>query len=92
MRNIEAGVARGELPPFPGPEGSSNPQLQGYPDWVAMKRFNPVSYLGDLSIPTLIVDAEEESLFDRKKNGLHIYRILKQILSLPYLKKIPAVI
>jgi uncharacterized protein len=84
MRNIEAMVARGELPAFPGPEGSSSPQLQGYPDWVAIKRFNPVSYLDDLSIPTFI-DAEEEGLFDRRQNGFLVYEAIKDRLESRYI-------
>jgi len=32
-----------------------------------MKRFDPLSYLENLKVPTLIIDAEEESLFDREK-------------------------
>jgi dienelactone hydrolase len=84
MRQVEAMVARGELPPFPGPEGSANPLLKGYPDWVAMKRFNPLSYLRDLNCPTLIIDAEQEGLFDREKNGLLAYEAIKDRLESSY--------
>lgn len=80
MRQVEAMVARGELPPFPGPEGIANPQLKGYPDWVAMKRFNPMSCLDSLNCPMLIIDSEEEGLFDREKNGLLAYETVKDRL------------
>jgi dienelactone hydrolase len=85
MRQLEAMVARGELPPFPGPEGFANPQLKGYPDWVAMKRFDPMSFLDSLNCPTLILDAEEEGLFDRKKNGLLAYEAIKDRLESRYI-------
>jgi dienelactone hydrolase len=85
MRQVEAMVARGELPPFPGPTGSQSSQLKGYPDWVAMKRFDPMSYLDDLNIPTLIIDAEKEALFDIRKNGLLAYETIKDRLEALYI-------
>jgi dienelactone hydrolase len=85
MRHVEAMVARGELPPFPGPQGPANPQLKGYPDWVAMKRFDPMSYLDNLDMPTLIIDAEDEALFDRTKNGLLVYETIKDRLESRYI-------
>ena len=77
VRSVETQMARGELPPFPGPAGNASPQLKGYPDWVAMKRFNPMSYAEQLTIPTLILDAQEEALFDTKKNGQLLYDAIK---------------
>ena len=73
MRQAETMVARGILPPYPGPGGTANPQLRGYPDWAAMKRFDPLSFADRLNVPTLIIDAEEESLFDTSKNGQLLY-------------------
>jgi len=84
MRQVEAMVARGELPPFPGPKDSPSPQLKGYPDWVAMKRFDPMSCLDDLKTPTLIIDAEEEALFDTRKNGLLVHEAIKDRLETRY--------
>jgi dienelactone hydrolase len=84
MRHVEAMVARGELPPYPGPKDTPNPQLKGYPDWVAMKRFDPMSRLNGLNAPTLIIDAEEEALFDTRKNGLLVYETIKDRLESRY--------
>ena len=39
-RQMAVATARGELPPFPGPEVLKNPGLKGYPDWAALKRFD----------------------------------------------------
>jgi dienelactone hydrolase len=77
IRFAEAMIARGELPPFPGPDGTKNPELKGYPDWVAMKRFKPMSYLHSLTAPTLIIDAEHETLFDIKENGQLMHNMIK---------------
>lgn len=85
MRQVEAMVARGELPPYPGPIDSQKSQLKGYPDWVAMKRFDPMTCLGDLNTPTLIIDAEEEALFDTGKNGLLAYEAIKDRLEACYI-------
>lgn len=85
MRHAEAMMARGELPPYPGPLSSANSELKGHPDWVAMKRFDPLSYLDGLNIPTLIIDAEKEVLFDTEKNGLLVYETIKDRLESRYI-------
>jgi hypothetical protein len=50
-----------------------------------MKRFDPMSYLDDLNIPTLIIDAEKEALFDIRKNGLLAYETIKDRLEALYI-------
>ncbi|MFQ3323100.1 MAG: dienelactone hydrolase [Pseudomonadales bacterium] len=84
VRTIETQMARGELLPFPGPTGNASPQLKGYPDWVAMKRFNPMSYAEQLAVPTLIIDAQEEALFDTTKNGQLLYNAIKNRVDARY--------
>lgn len=76
-RQMAVATARGELPPFPGPEVSKNPGLKGYPDWAALKRFDPMGQVDSLQVPTLIIDAEDEALFDRTKNGLLLHETIK---------------
>ena len=41
---------------------------------IASKRFDPMSCLDSLNCPTLIIGAEEESLFDRENyiNGVKV--------------------
>ena len=68
--------ARGEITPYPGPE-SASPGLRGYPDMIAMKRYDPAAYWPKVSSPTLIIDAENEELFDRRVNGLALHQSLK---------------
>ena len=75
--------ARGEITPYPGPE-SASPGLRGYPDMIAMKRYDPAAYWPSLSAPTLIIDAEDEELFDRRVNGLALYQSLKGRVTTDY--------
>jgi dienelactone hydrolase len=84
MRQAQTLVARGVIPPFPGPGGTANPQLRGYPDWAAMKRFDPLSFVDRLDVPTLIIDAEDESLFDTSQNGLLLYEAIKDRVEARY--------
>lgn len=76
--------ARGEIPPYPGPE-SGAPGLRGYPDLIAMKQYNPAAYWDQLSIPTLVIDAEDEELFDRTLNGQALHASLKDRVPARYL-------
>jgi len=76
-RKTEELTARGELPPYPGPTMSKSPGLKGYPNWAALKRYNPIKHAGQITVPTLIIDAENEQLFDRKMNGALLHEALK---------------
>ncbi|MFT5529285.1 MAG: dienelactone hydrolase [Alteromonadaceae bacterium] len=84
-RKMETATARGILPPFPSPAMAKNPALKGYPNWAAMKRFNPLSYADQIQVPTLIIDAENETLFDRKQNGLLLHDTIKERLESKYI-------
>ena len=68
--------ARGKITPYPGPE-SSSPGLEGFPDLIAMKRYDPAAYWDRLAVPTLVIEAEDEELFDRKLNGLALHESLQ---------------
>ena len=50
-----------------------------------MKRFNPISYADKLSVPTLIIDAEEETLFETKQNGQLLFETIKDRLDSRYI-------
>ncbi len=84
MRQAETLAARGEIPPYPGPESKGDPRLRGYPDWVALKQFEPLAALDRLDAPTLIIDAEDETLFDPAKNGGQMYEAIKDRLPSRY--------
>lgn len=84
-RQMAVATARGELPAFPGPEVPKNPGLKGYPDWSALKRFDPMLLVDSLHAPTLIIDAENEELFDRTKNGYLLHETIKDRLDSRYI-------
>ncbi|MEH6586141.1 MAG: alpha/beta fold hydrolase [Halioglobus sp.] len=84
MRQAETRVARGEIPPYPGPESKGDPRLRGYPDWVALKRFEPLADIDQLKAATLIIDAEGETLFDPAMNGGLLYEAIKDRLPSRY--------
>ncbi|MFT5814858.1 MAG: dipeptidyl aminopeptidase/acylaminoacyl peptidase [Psychroserpens sp.] len=85
MRQVETFKARGVITTFPGPKSRVNPLLSGFPDWVAMKRFYPLSYADKLKAPTLIIDAEQEFLFDTKQNGQLLHQPIKTRLDSRYI-------
>jgi len=76
--------ARGEIAPYPGPE-SGTPGLKGYPDLIAMKHYDPAAWWDKLAIPTLIIDAEDEELFDRTLNGKALHKNLQGRVDTKYL-------
>jgi dipeptidyl aminopeptidase/acylaminoacyl peptidase len=84
-RKIETLTARGILPAFPDATMAKNPALKGYPNWAAMKRFNPMNYVEQLNVPTLIIDAENETLFDRTQNGMLLHNSIKDRLDSKYI-------
>ncbi len=68
--------ARGEIDPIP--QGiDSAPGLAGTPDYAKMVRYRPITYASRVRAPTLFIDAEDEELFDRRKNGLAVHEIVK---------------
>jgi dipeptidyl aminopeptidase/acylaminoacyl peptidase len=84
-RKIETLTARGILPPYPDANMAKNPALKGYPNWAAMKQFNPISHVDQLQVPTLIIDAEDETLFDRSQNGVFLHSSIKDRLESKYI-------
>lgn len=60
--------ARGEADPVP--QGSDKaPNLNGWAILEKVVRYRPVEDAGKISIPILMIDAENEELFDRHKAG-----------------------
>lgn len=81
---LETQRARGETPPYPGPE-SGAPGLKGYPDLIAMKKYDPAAYWSKIAVPTLVIDASEEELFDTRLNGQALSDFLKWKVETRYL-------
>ncbi|MFT4519435.1 MAG: dienelactone hydrolase [Halioglobus sp.] len=84
VRALETRRARGNLQPYPGAE-SGSPGLKGYPDLGAMKRYDPAASWAALAVPTLVIDAEDEEMFDRKINGLALHDSLQGRVATRYL-------
>jgi pimeloyl-ACP methyl ester carboxylesterase len=85
MRQVEAMAARGIIPPYPGPKSKVNAMLRGFPDWVAMKRFDPMMHVTNLNAAMLIMDAKDEVLFENKENGKLLHDTIKDRLATRYL-------
>jgi len=77
------GIARGELPPFPGAE-SALPGLRGTMDWGKFRRWDPFARVDELEAATLVIDAADEELFDIAKNGHALYEAVKDRLTARY--------
>jgi dienelactone hydrolase len=74
--------ARGQIPPYPN---TATPPLKGFPDMIAIKQYDPAAYWDKLTVPTLIIEAEDEELFDRKLNGQALHETLKGRVATDYL-------
>jgi len=84
-RKIETAMARGDVAPFPNAITGKTPGLKGYSDWAAMKRFDSLIHADQLHMPTLIIDAENETLFERRKNGVLLHEAIKGRLEAKYI-------
>jgi len=76
--------ARGEIAPYPGAESTTG-ELKGFPDLANFMRYDPAAYWDNIKVPTLVIDAEDEELFDRSKNGQALYKSLKDRVASQYL-------
>ena len=78
-----AGKARGEFGPIP-PAADGAPGLAGTPDLAKMIRYRPIDTAERIRVPTLIIDAEREDLFDREQNGVALYEIVRKNTAAEY--------
>lgn len=69
--------ARGEIGAAPPGEDAA-PGLAGTPDLAKMRFYRPLATASLIRVPTLVIDAEEEELFDRREHGLALYEIVRQ--------------
>ncbi len=61
------------------------PGLRGTPHLGRMALYQPISVAKNIKVPTLIIDAENEELFDRRKNGLSVHNLIKGKVPTRYL-------
>jgi dipeptidyl aminopeptidase/acylaminoacyl peptidase len=69
--------ARGEIGPIP-PVEDGVPGLGGTPDLGKMVRYRPIDTADKIRVPTLVIDAEHEELFDRLQNGYLLSEIVSK--------------
>ena len=79
LKRVYAGKsarARGDADPVP--QGGGAPGgLKGTPHWERIVLFNPGRFADRVTVPTLIIDAEEEHYFKIAENGGRVHEILK---------------
>jgi len=69
--------ARGKIDPIP--QGiDAFPNLRGTPDLAKMVDYRPIDWAGRIRVPTLIIDVEDEELFDRTKNGRAAFELISK--------------
>ncbi len=72
-----AARARGEIGPLP-PASDAVAGLGGVPDIAKMASYCPLATADKIRVPTLVIDAEHEELFDRMQNGHALYEIVRK--------------
>lgn len=72
----EIARARGDIPPVPQGEDVIE-GLRGTPYMSRFARYAPIELADRLSVPTLLIDAEDEELFDRFQHSALLYERIK---------------
>jgi len=80
---MEIKRSRGEAPAVPQGENVF-PNLRGTPHLERFARFVPVNEAHKLNVPILVIDAENEELFDRHQHGEKVYNIVKDKVPAKY--------
>jgi dipeptidyl aminopeptidase/acylaminoacyl peptidase len=68
--------ARGSYGPMP-PGIDGHPTLAGKPDWAKMSRYRPIDVAPNIRVPTLLIDQEQEELFDRNEQYPKLVKIIE---------------
>ena len=68
---------RGEIGVIP-PAEDAVPGLGGVPDLARMAKYRPIATAEQVRVPTLVIDAEQEELFDPERNGRALYEIVRE--------------
>jgi dipeptidyl aminopeptidase/acylaminoacyl peptidase len=72
----QTSIARGDMEPIPQNMDKTG-DLRGTPNFAHMIRYDAVAVADRVEVPTLLIDAENEELFDRRDHGGRIYEILR---------------
>lgn len=86
--NERIALARGDSPPFLKPVfAAGSPKkyaVRGALDWDRYRRWDPMRDLDALDAATLIIDAEDEELFDRRHYGAVLYEAIRERVPAQY--------
>lgn len=83
VRRMEIKRSRGEAPPVPQGEDVVA-GLRGTPHMARFARYAPVDHASKLNVPILLIDAENEELFDRHEHSEKVYNIVKDKVDAKY--------
>ena len=92
MKKRAIQIARGEIAPIP--QGTDafpfqNTPNYGTPHFARMLQHKPKSYLENINVPTLIIDAANEEMMDIRENGGAAHELLKSREVETYYEVIP---
>ena len=76
--------ARGEIDAVPQGVDKIG-ELKGTPYLSRMKDFKPIDEVDQIKVPTLLIDAENEELFDRREHSAKVYEIIKDRVKSDYI-------
>lgn len=77
-------MARGLTSPLPDPSIDRFPFTAGVPNYPEMLQYRPIREIGKLAVPTLLIDAGQEEMFDIRENGGKVAEFLKNSGAVPY--------
>jgi dipeptidyl aminopeptidase/acylaminoacyl peptidase len=69
-------IARGDMEPIPQAMDKTG-ELRGTPNFAHMIRYDAVAVADRVEVPVLLIDAENEELFDRRDHGGRVFEILR---------------
>lgn len=78
LYDLKASRARGEIEAVPQNANPAGGELNGTPHQERVGLFFPGAYAERVTVPTLLIDAEEEHYFDIKENSERVHKILKK--------------
>jgi dienelactone hydrolase len=82
-------IARGKIAPIPqGIDGDIYPRLAGTPHLARFLQHNTIDEVGKLRVPTLMLDAGNEDLFDIRDHSGKAYEALKTQTRVPVRYKV----
>lgn len=77
-------MARGILPSVPDTGMDRFPKAPGIPHFARMRAYRPLSEVAKLKVPTLVIDAGNEDMFDIRDNGGAVCDHLEREGRVPY--------